>query len=349
MFGPSTKPLTRSRYGTDEHGQNISLSDTFSNYHTYTIDWTPDQITWSIDGQVGRTRKRSDTYNKTTNRYEYPQTPARVQLSLWPGGLPGNGEGTIKWAGGLVDWNSQDVKDHGYFYAVVKEVSIQCYEPPSNAAKSGSKSYVYTKNGGAEDAIEITDKPTVLKSLLGSGTNMSADYPSVSSSSMATSTARSKTSSSASSSSASSSSAASEETATIPGLTGLGPGADGQRGGSIDNSNNNNNNNNNNGGGGGSSPNLSSDSNNGGSLSSSTSDNGGSPSSSTSNNGGSPSSSTSNNGGSLLSSSAVPTSTGFSQGGSSNSKGNGASGQGEQALRGSVSAGLVALAAMLLL
>jgi len=41
------------------NGGNISLSDTFNNYHTYEIDWTPDEITWKIDGQVGRSKKRS--------------------------------------------------------------------------------------------------------------------------------------------------------------------------------------------------------------------------------------------------------------------------------------------------
>ncbi len=284
---------------------NISLSDTFQNYHTYTIDWTPEQITWSIDGQVGRTKKRSETYNKTTNRYEYPQSPARVQLSLWPGGLPTNGEGTINWAGGLVDWNAQDIQSNGYYYASVKEVKMECYDPPSNARKSGSKSYVWTKDGGTEDAVEITDKQTVLKSLLGSGTNMSADYPSARSSSSSASATGSRTSSAGPE--------ATSDVATVPGMTGAGPGTNGQRGG-----------------GGGS------ESNGGGSNSGSNSN---------SNSGGSGGS-----GASSSSSSAAAQGTGFSQGGSStNQNANGASGHGEQVLRGSVFAGLVAVAGVVLL
>jgi len=205
----------------DNNEQNISLSDTFQNYHTYEIDWTPDQITWSIDGQVKRTKKKSETWNSTANRYDYPQTPARIQLSLWPAGLSSNGKGTIEWGGGLVDWNSQDIKNNGYYYASINEVKVQCYDPPSGAKSSGSTSYIYTADAGTNDTVAITNKPTVLKSLLGSGTNMSANYPSAASSSPS----GSKTASS-------STAASSTEVATVPGLTGAGPGTDGQRGSS---------------------------------------------------------------------------------------------------------------------
>lgn len=75
-------------------------TDTFNNYHTYEIDWTPESIKWSINGEELRTVNKADTWNSTKNRFDYPQTPARVQLSLWPAGLPSNGEGTIEWAGG---------------------------------------------------------------------------------------------------------------------------------------------------------------------------------------------------------------------------------------------------------
>ncbi|KAI5779983.1 concanavalin A-like lectin/glucanase domain-containing protein [Geopyxis carbonaria] len=164
-----------------DNGGNITLSDTYNNFHTYEIDWTPEQITWSVDGQVGRTLKKSDTYNSTTKVYDYPQTPSRVQLSLWPGGLASNSEGTINWAGGEIDWNSQDIQDNGYYYVTFKDVSVQCYDPPSDAKKTGSKSYIYDNVAGLEGNVVISDKGTILKSFLGSGTNMTADKPKVSS------------------------------------------------------------------------------------------------------------------------------------------------------------------------
>lgn len=201
----------------DDNGKNISVSngDTFSQWHTYEIDWQPDKLTWSVDGQIERTLEKSKTFNKTDNQYHYPQTPARVQLSLWPAGISKNGAGTVAWSGGLIDWNSQDVKTNGYYYSMYKDLSVQCYDTPSGANVSGSKSYIYTGTDGVEKDIAVTNDQTVLKSLLGTGTDMEKDYPQ-----------KAKPSGTKSASAA-----ATSEVATVPGLTGAGPGTDGSRGG----------------------------------------------------------------------------------------------------------------------
>lgn len=154
------------------HGANISLSDTYGNYHTYEIDWTPEKITWSVDGQVGRELNKEDTYNATSKRYDFPQTPSRVQLSLWPGGLATNDIGTINWAGGEIDWNSEEVQENGYYFVSVKDIEITCYDPPATAKKTGDVSYIYDNVSGYEGNVVISNKKTVMKSLLGSGTNM---------------------------------------------------------------------------------------------------------------------------------------------------------------------------------
>ncbi|KAG8533643.1 uncharacterized protein KY384_001384 [Bacidia gigantensis] len=196
------------------NSKNLSVSgdDTFSDYHTYEIDWKPDQITWAVDGTTQRTLKKSDTMNKTDNQYHYPQTPSRVQLSLWPAGSSKNGKGTVDWSGGLINWSQQDPQQNGYYYAMFKEVDIECYDPPSEAKKSGDKSYVWTNTNAMESDVSITDNDTVLKSLLGSGEDMDKDYPNPSGTK-------------------SGSPQQTSEVATIPGLTGAGPGTDGSRGG----------------------------------------------------------------------------------------------------------------------
>ena len=192
----------------------MGSSDTFSDYHTYEIDWQPEQLTWSVDGSVKRTLKKSETFNKTDNQYHYPQTPSRVMLSLWPAGISKNGKGTVEWAGGLIDWSGEDVKTNGYYYSMFKEVDIECYNPPSNAKKNGKKSYVYTDRTAVEKSVSITDKETVLKSLLGNGKDMDKDFPKAK----------------ASGTKSAEGSAATSDVATIPGLTGAGPGTDGTRG-----------------------------------------------------------------------------------------------------------------------
>lgn len=177
--------------------------------HDYEIDWQPDTITWSIDGKVVRTLDREDTWNATANRYSYPQTPSRVQLSLWPGGLPTNGEGTIEWAGGLVQWDSPYMQN-GYYYATFDQVSIQCYDPPSGANTSGTKSYVFNNDAMTNNTVEITNDNTILKSFLATGLNMSAGDSSASASA--------------------SGSAKTSDVETVPGLSGGGTGNNGQRG-----------------------------------------------------------------------------------------------------------------------
>lgn len=181
------------------NSKNISTTDTFENYHDYEIDWHEDYITWAVDGVVGRTLYKNETYNETSERYEFPQTPSKVQLSLWPGGNATNAPGTIAWAGGAINWDADDLEDPGYYYASIKEVNITCYDPPSNASKNGTKSYQFTKEDSflSED-IAITDKDTFLYSDKGSGLDPEKGKKSSSSSS---STSRSSSSSSSTKSS----------------------------------------------------------------------------------------------------------------------------------------------------
>lgn len=184
---------------------NVSIpSNSMANYHTYEIDWQPEQLTWSIDGQVLRTLKRSDTWNATANRYSYPQSPARVQLSLWPAGLPTNPQGTINWAGGQISWNSPYMTN-GYYYAQFDSITVDCYNTPSDVKVNGQTSYVLTNKNAEEKDFQVTDDPTVLGSFLATGLepDLGKEAASASVSSAATKTAN-----------------------TVPGMSGMGPGND---------------------------------------------------------------------------------------------------------------------------
>lgn len=181
------------------------------NEHEYVIDWKPDSLTWSIDGKVMRTLKRSDTWNSTSNRWDYPQTPSRVMLSLWPAGLPSNGEGTIEWAGGLVDWNSEYMQN-GYYHAAVSSIEVECYDPPSGANEDGSKTYIYNDAAGTNDTVVISDKEVILASLQATG-----DEPDK---------GKAKSSSTKTASGSSSSSTSDSEPESVPGVSGGGNRAD---------------------------------------------------------------------------------------------------------------------------
>ncbi|KAG8156410.1 hypothetical protein KVR01_013751 [Diaporthe batatas] len=166
------------------NSKNITdLSDTYQNFHDYEIQWTPDQVVWLVDGKVGRTLKKSDTWNATTNQFDFPQTPARVQLSIWPGGNATNSEYTIEWAGGEIDWNSDDIQNYGYDFATFSDVTIECYNATSAPGTNKGKGYYYNNAAGTNDTVVDGDKPTVLASLMGTGTDMEAGASSASASS----------------------------------------------------------------------------------------------------------------------------------------------------------------------
>jgi len=156
--------------------------------------------------------EKKNTWNATSNRWDYPQTPARVQLSLWPGGLPTNGKGTIDWAGGLVNWNSEDIKNNGYYYAAFKSVEISCFNAKSAPGTNNGKSYTYNNLAGTNNTVVDGNGATVLKSFLGTGTDMNAGASTDSSSKPSTSVE------------------------SIPGLSGAGVGANAHDDGGSDSS-----------------------------------------------------------------------------------------------------------------
>jgi len=179
-------------YGNSANITNIT--DTFDDWHTYSVNWQPDQITWAVDGVVGRTKTRASTWNSTSGLYNYPQTPSRVQLSIWPGGASDQAPGTIAWAGGAINWSSQDIQSNGYYYMQVQSVSVTCASPLSGTAEqgNGSVSYVYDTSTtqflnnsvirmspAGETRVNqiVSDKGTTLLSQLGSGTNTTAAPP----------------------------------------------------------------------------------------------------------------------------------------------------------------------------
>ncbi|KAJ1937447.1 putative glycosidase CRH2, partial [Linderina pennispora] len=115
------------------------LSDTTSNYHTYQIVWTPDQIQWGVNGNIFRTVKRADTWNAATNSFQYPDSESYVSFSIWDGGS--GAKGTSDWAGGAIQWGGSP------FVMGVKSLTIDCffngnettYKPPRAATSDSAE------------------------------------------------------------------------------------------------------------------------------------------------------------------------------------------------------------------
>ncbi|CEL07080.1 hypothetical protein ASPCAL10243 [Aspergillus calidoustus] len=105
-------------------------------FHTYTIEWSPEAITWSIDGAVRRTL----TYAEANDGSRFPQTPMRLRLGIWAGGDSENAPGTISWAGGRTDYAA------GPFTMHVNSAYIENTYPSSR--------YTYGDNSGFWGSIK---------------------------------------------------------------------------------------------------------------------------------------------------------------------------------------------------
>ncbi|KAJ7574445.1 concanavalin A-like lectin/glucanase domain-containing protein [Mycena floridula] len=128
------------------HPFNAKTTNTYENYHDYTIDWSPTQLIFKIDGETVRTIHASDFPGK------YPSTPSRIQLSLWPAGTSASAPGTVEWAGGMIDWNDPDYVAAGnQFRTVVQSISVKCGDPVAPTA--GQISYVYGKGSTSDNPI----------------------------------------------------------------------------------------------------------------------------------------------------------------------------------------------------
>ncbi|KAL0078090.1 concanavalin A-like lectin/glucanase domain-containing protein [Phycomyces blakesleeanus] len=88
----------------------------YSQFHTYTINWTPEKIDWIIDGEKVRTKNMKDTCSGGVCKY--PTHPARVQIGLWDGSRE---SGTAEWAHGPINWSKTKV-----ISSYIKELTVEC-------------------------------------------------------------------------------------------------------------------------------------------------------------------------------------------------------------------------------
>ncbi|KAI9202463.1 concanavalin A-like lectin/glucanase domain-containing protein [Polychytrium aggregatum] len=104
-------------------------SGAFDDWHIYEMDWTHNQITYSIDGVVQKIftkagdGKQSKQVQSGLIQYWYPTTPSLIQFSLWDAG---DSDRTREWAGGATDWSGAD-PNYGR-YAIFEYVQVQCYD-----------------------------------------------------------------------------------------------------------------------------------------------------------------------------------------------------------------------------
>lgn len=124
-------------------------------FSTYSIDWTADQITWSINGNAVRVLKATDAETG-----QYPQTPMQIKVGIWAGGDPANAAGTIAWAGGAVDYTQ------GPYTMYLKAIAVKDYSTGTSYSYSGTSGTweSITSNGGTINSSGSSSSSPVVSS-----------------------------------------------------------------------------------------------------------------------------------------------------------------------------------------
>lgn len=131
---------------------------------TYTIDWTKDQITWSVGSTVVRVLTPA-----TADANQYPQTPMRVKFGSWSGGDASNAVGTIAWARGPTDYSK------GPFTMSVQSIAVTDY--------STGTQYKYGDTSGSWESIQAVGGAVNGNAGSAASTVASADVPAITSAS----------------------------------------------------------------------------------------------------------------------------------------------------------------------
>lgn len=196
-------------------------SSTLDNFHTYTIEYTKDAVTFSLDGSVVRTVLPD-------NGQGYPQTPMYIMAGNWAGGDSSNPPGTIEWAGGATDYSKAPFTM--YIQSIIA-LDYSTGKSYSYGDKSGSWESIVAEDGevnGREEQGEkefsvlalggaVSDSPSLLSLSSSSSSSSSSAEPS-SSSAESSSSSSSASSSSASASASSTSSTSSQHSSSTSDL-----------------------------------------------------------------------------------------------------------------------------------
>lgn len=188
-----------------DRGTYEPVSNPQDEFHTYTIEWTPKELKWIINGAVVRTLVNSGLEGCSG----YPQTPMQIKLGTWVGGRDDKPAGTVEWAGGLANF------DEAPFLGYYRRITITDYMGGDGTPGSGAKEateYEWTDHSGSAESIKVIadgkssddDKTTTSSSATKSATK----------SSTSTTLATVTSSSASSTASASESSAPSDEPST---------------------------------------------------------------------------------------------------------------------------------------
>jgi len=74
--------------------------------------------------------------------------------------------GTVEWAGGMINWDDSDYQSAGHFYALVKQIKIECNDQQvvnGSTKQSDTTGYVYGANMTSDQpSVAFTNASTLI-------------------------------------------------------------------------------------------------------------------------------------------------------------------------------------------
>ncbi|PKY09194.1 hypothetical protein P168DRAFT_315214 [Aspergillus campestris IBT 28561] len=220
-LGGDTTQIQTNYFGKGDHssydrGSFADVDRPQETFHTYTVEYNKDAMTWSIDGNVIRTVAFQDAKGGS----RFPQTPMRVKIGTWAGGDPDNDPGTIEWAGGETDYSAAP------FTAYIKSVKIENDNPASEYSYSdNSGSFESIKKEGGKDDSDDDDDDDEDSSSTSSSSSSTSSSTSTTSSSKEESTSSDEATTTGESASSPTGSSAASKTEDSDGASATGPGS----------------------------------------------------------------------------------------------------------------------------
>ncbi|THV64681.1 concanavalin A-like lectin/glucanase [Aureobasidium pullulans] len=135
------------------------VDDVTGTLHNYSITWTQEKLEWLVDDKVLRTLK----YEDALNGENYPQTPMKLKIGIWAGGDPdSNSNGTVEWAGGVVDYHKTP------FTMTMERVYVADF--------STGSTYTYGDQTGSYESIKIAEGNSTIAQRLAKPHGAEAHY-----------------------------------------------------------------------------------------------------------------------------------------------------------------------------
>ncbi|KAK0640550.1 concanavalin A-like lectin/glucanase domain-containing protein, partial [Cercophora newfieldiana] len=128
---------------TYDRGAYHAIKNSTAEFHTYSVNWTPERLDWLVDGVVTRTLLAETV--KTSSCGGFPQAPMKVDVGSWVAGKKDASPGTIEWAGGLADFSNGPLKTY------IKSINVT---DDAKGVKNAVQ-YRYTDMSGRAESIVV--------------------------------------------------------------------------------------------------------------------------------------------------------------------------------------------------